>query len=300
MAKIFYKNLSDLQPIEFKYIFDNGEIKNSKLSLNDGYTFYQIDGLKNFQDLTINRETIFILTSTISLQDVFETSKNYKYGQLPGTILLQPQPYILYYAALESSTNTITLKLTGTQFYLSPVDNNIVEIFIEDSYLQIEEEYPFNAYTSIKSLPEENINRQRFECIFDINTSTITFKTLTKDGFRYLAFTPDNILRATGTMFNDSQLNNYIFKCIPITESNINTGIILANPWVTYFSSYEQELENRSLAVNKTYTPSSHFLLHLPVEQTVNTGVGIFNTINLRTGVTPTGGPSPVNNLIEN
>jgi hypothetical protein len=296
MASVIYTSLSTLQPIELKYdFFKDEKIKSSRVSFKDGYTVFQNSGLKNYQDVTINRETTFVLTSAIGLDQLFTSFENYSVGKLPSSFYFQPRSTTLTRAAYNPTTNSIVLSSTGTPFYLSPVPNtNEVELIVNNRYIQVEEKYPFRVTTSIRSLPLVDIQRQRFECTF-IN-STITFKTKTKEGFRYLAFLNDSILRAVGMNFNNSVVNDYIFRYIPVTTNQLNINSELTNSWVTYFLSFEQERENKTVTLNKQYTLPTNLLIDFTVDNATKTGVANINIANLKTGVTPFGGPAPINN----
>jgi hypothetical protein len=301
MASITYTSLSTLQPIELKYQFyTNEELSLDRVSLKDGYTFYQNPSLKGYQDATINQETCLVLTSAIDLNKVFTGTKKYEYGKLPGSILIQPQPTSLYYGYYDELTNSITLNEKGTPLYLSPIpETNEIEIFIDKKILQIEENYPFKAVLSTKSLSQKDIHRQRFICVYQ--NPTITFKTKTKDGFRYLSFNPiDNILRAVGVMFNNSIVNNYVLNCVPVSENELNVNFKSTNNWLTYFFTLDdEENKNTQTTINKNITTTTNLLFNFSVENATKTGLVNINIANLKTNVTPLGGPAPVDNSPE-
>ena len=297
MASIVYKSLSSLQPIELKYqYFKDEEFKNTKTSYKNGYTVFQTPGLQNYQDTAINRGSSFILTSAVNLDQILTSSQNYNIGKLPGTFYIQPENFSIYFGCYSSETNTITLSTVPTPIYLSPIPNtNEVELIVAGRYVQVEEDYPFKVITSSKSLPLVSIHRQRFECVY--NNFTITFKTKTKDGPRYLAFNNDWTMRATGLMFNNSIVSPYVFRCIPITLTEMNINSELKNSWVTYSLSFEQDQDNKTVAINKEFTLPTNLLIDFSVEKAVSTGRANINIANLKTGVTPFGGPAPVSNV---
>lgn len=297
MASITYKSLSSLQPIELKYrYYKDEEIKNTKISFKEGYTFYQNEALLGYQDTTINRESSFVLTSAIPLNNFFTSPETYSLGKLPGSIYLQPRNTIIYYAAYKSSTNSITLSTTGSPLYIMPVPGtNEVEILVDNKYLRVEKDYPFNITTSLRTLPTNSIQRQRFECIYQ--NSFITFKTQTVDGPRYLTFNNDNTLRATGVMFNNSLVNDYVFKAVPVSTNTTTLNFDPINSWLTYYFTFTQEQENKTVTVNKEFLTPTNLLIDFPVEEAVKTGKANINVANLKTQVTPFDGPAPINNL---
>jgi hypothetical protein len=296
MASITYKSLSSLQPIELKYqYFKDENLKVSKTSFQDGYTFYRVEGFENYQDAVINRDSCFVLTSAIKLNNVFEPAKTYVYGELPGTALIQPSTISLYYATHDTVKNEITLALSGTPFYFSPIKNtNEIEILINNQYLQIEETYPYKAYLSFQPLRSEEIKRQRFICIYQ--NKSITFKTLTKDGYRYLAFGSDNVMRAIGVMFNSSAVNNYVFGCVPLTLDSTSINFDPQNSWVTYYLQLNQEKRNKNYSINKEFVIDTNYLVDFPIEEAIRSGKATINIANLKTNVTPLGGPAPIDN----
>lgn len=297
MASITYKSLSSLQPIELKYsYYKDEELKNKKISFKEGYTFYQNDALIGYQDSTINRESSFVLTSAIPLNQLFVSPETYKLGKLPGTVYLQPRNSTIYYAAYNTTTNSITLSTTGSLLYILPIQGtNEVELLMNNQYLQVEENYPFKVITFPRTLPTNDIKRQRFECVFQ--NSLITFKTQTIDGPRYLTFNNDNILRATGVMFNNSLVNDYVFKVIPVSNSSTTINFNPVNSWLTYYFSFTQEQENKTVTINKEFLAPTNMLIDFPVEEAVKTGKANINIANLKTSVTPFDGPAPINNL---
>lgn len=297
MASITYKSLSSLQPIELKYsYYKDEELKNTKISFKEGYTFYQNDALIGYQDATVNRESSFVLTSAIPLNQLFASPETYKLGKLPGTIYLQPRNSTIYYAAYNSSTNSITLSTVGSPLYILPIQGtNKVELLMNNRYLQVEESYPFKVITFPRSLPANDIQRQQFECIYQ--NSLISFKTQTADGPRYLAFNNDNTLRATGVMFNDSLVNDYIFKAVLVSTDTTTINFDPINSWLTYYFTFTQEQENKTVTVNKEFLAPTNMLIDFPVEEAVKTGKANINIANLKTSVTPFDGPAPINNL---
>lgn len=298
MASIIYKSLSSLQPIELKYqYYKDEELKNTKITYKNGYTVFETSGLQNYQDVSINKNTSFVLTSAINLDQIFTSSENYNTGKLPGTFYIQPQNIIVAQAYYDQNTNSIVLSSIGTLFYLSPVPNsNEVELFVNNRYVQVEENYPYKVITSVRTLPLVSVHRQRFECVYSESNSTITFKTKTREGYRYLAFNNDQVMRATGVNFNNTLVNNYVLRCSPLTVNNLKVNSDLKNSWVTYFLSFDQETENKNTTINKQIPIPTNLLIDFPVENAVKTGQAYINIANLKTGVTPFGGPAPIDN----
>ena len=300
MVEITYKSLSSLSPIELKYEYNRDEsLQGNIVTYQDGFSFYELEGLKNFQDVTINRDSVLVLTSAVSLSTVFAPAQDIKLGKLPGTFQLQPRNSTIYYIKYNTEKNTLVKTLTSAStFYIQPLnDSNEVELFVDSKYVQVRANYPYEVYLSERSLDPEEIFRQRFEIVYDNNL--ISIKTKTDQGYRYLAFNKDNILRAVGLVLNETVVNDYVFKCLSISDPNLNRGFTTNNDWVTYYFDTEGKSENKTLTINKNISIPTNLLIDFPLENAAETGIANINIANLKTSLTPAGGPAPVENSYE-
>jgi len=299
MSNVIFKNFANLTPVKLQYEYQKNEPLFGEYKIyNDGLVAYELDGTVNFRDLTLNKNTCFILTSSINLKQLFNTVETKKIGEVSVSILLQPRNSTIYYAKHNIETNTIELSLERSQLFIQSAENNMVEILIDGKYLEISPVYPYTAFLNEKKQGQSLRKYQLFEVFY--NNGLITLKTLTNAGYRYLAFNNDNTLRATGLVLNDSVVNDYIFKCIPITNFNTDFGFIPTNNWITYFYDIESKKENKTLAINKNiFDTNAHYLIEFPYYEAINKGIANLNFINLKTGVTPTGNPAPIDNTYQ-
>jgi len=300
MVEIVYKSLSSLAPIELKYEYNRDEsLQGSIVTYQDGFSFYELEGLKNFQDVTINRDSVLVLTSAVSLSTVFALAQDIKLGKLPGTFQLQPRNSTIYYIKYNTEKNTLVKTLTSAStFFIQPLnDSDEVELFVDSKYVQVRANYPYEVYLSERSLDPEEIFRQRFQIVYDNNF--ISIKTKTDQGYRYLAFNKDNILRAVGLVLNETVVNDYVFKCLSISDPNLNRGFTTNNDWVTYYFDTEGKSENKTLTINKNISTPTNLLIDFPLENAAETGIANINIANLKTSLTPAGGPAPVENSYE-
>jgi len=306
MAEIVYKSLSSLSPIELKYdYYRNEELQSSIKTYRNGVSFYELDGLNNYKDVAINKESCFILTSAVNLNSIFTNQRQLTIGSAPASIQFAVRiadntiPPI-YFAKYNEEENNFQQTLNeASTFYLQPVEGqrNVVEIFVQDKYVQVQESYPYTIITSDRSLDPESLDRQRFEIVYSKSNNTITFKTLTNAGYRFLTFNEDNILRATGLVLNNVIINDYVFSCVPVTDDTLNYGFKPTNNWVTYFYDVESGKDNKNLNVNQDIFPTqTNLLVDFPLEKAAEISEVIINIANLKTAVTPEGGPAPVNN----
>ena len=297
MANVFYKSLSSLSPIILKYQYNrNEELVSSNTFYTNGYNTSNLQSLNRYQDIAINKGTCFVLTSSISLSSFFSAPEENRIGKLPVSILLQPRFSSNFYVTYKENSFSMSLSSDASFFYISEIkDSNQVEIFVNNKILQIEKNYPYQAYLSDRPLYGVNLHRQRFNVVYQNNN--ISFYTLTDSGYRYLALNKyDYTLRATGTLLNNSVYNDYIFNCVPITSTTQQLGFKPTNDWVTYYFDIESGAENKSVAVNKDLNPVSNFLLDFPVETAIKSGTATINIANLKTNTTPTGGPASIDN----
>jgi len=298
MVNIVYKSLSSLSPVELKYEYYRDESLQARTTTyKNGFSFYQLNGLKNFQDITINRGSVLALTEPVNLAQIFNTSNSVTLGKLPGSFQLQPRNRNDYF--VKYAPNTVKFIQTTeppSVFSVQPIDGtNEVELFVDTKYVQVEAEYPYKVYLNERALDFKEINRQRFEIYYD--SGLITIKTKTNAGYRYLAFNNDNTLRAVGLVLNNTVVNDYVFRCHVISSSTLNYGFTPSNDWVTYYFDVEDGSKNKNVSINKTFTSiPTNLLIDFSLKTGTQTGVANINIANLKTSLTPSGGPAPVEN----
>lgn len=298
MASIVYKSLSALTPIELKYeYYKNEDLRAATTTYKSGLSLYRAHGLDNFRDLSINRESCLMLSPALELSAVFTSTKEEVLGKQPGSVQLQARNSLIYYVKYDEENNRFAQKLQeASTFFIQPLaGSNEAEIFVNNKYLQIDEEYPYVARLGNRSLDPESIHRQRFEVTYQ--DGYIMFSTRTNAGYRYLALNNDNILRAVGLVLNESVINDYVFKSVEVTKPTLNQGFAPTNNWVTYYYDIEQEKNNKTVVINKDIKPTkTNLLFDFSLEKAAEQGKININIANLKTGVTPAGGPAPVSN----
>lgn len=296
MSNIQYKTLSDLAPIKLNYTYNTAEtLQDQYISYNTGLNIHFLNGTNSYQDISFNNETCLILTSAVNLKDVFLT-KIFE-NNFFGSVLLKPRNSNIYYVTYNTILNTLDLSLSGTQIYIAPVSGtNEVELFIEKKYLQVEVEYPYNVFLSEKSLDPESIYRQRFT--YNLQNNTITFKTKTNTGDRYIGFDTDNVLRATGCILNESVLNDYVFIVEYVAVNTGEYGFIPNNDYITYYFDFENTTNNKNVTINKTFNDNpNNFLLSFTFNDiNKNDNSTNMNIANLKNIVTPAGGIATIDN----
>jgi len=295
MTTITYKSLTALQPVELNYDFYKTEslIKDTE-SFLEGYSFYSYDCLKKYRDIAVNKNTCFILTDTISLSTIFQPQEELTVGEIPCTVNLQSRNSSIYYLGYDSERNVITQLLTPQNIFITPIENDEVELRVGSLYLQIDEQYPHTVRGSELPLTDDQIYRRRFRWVYQNNT--ISFIVSTNEGYRYLALGPDNILRATGVIIGTRIINDYVFNISRVTDVDLNYNFELKNNWFTYYLDFASQKNNTDLTVNKQFDVPINYLLSFPIQ---NSNSQKINIANLKTGFSPTGNPTPIDNSYE-
>jgi hypothetical protein len=299
MANVVYTSLSSLSPISLKYqYYRNESLVSTVNTYKNGYNVSNLQSLANYQDIAINKSSCFVLTTAVNLSSIFTSPNQINIGALPTSVLLQPRTstgnnYITFtgngFSLLPGSGNSI--------FYISPiVGTNQVNIAINNRYLQVDINYPYNVTASSNVLDPNNTVKQSFNVIYQNNT--ISFYTLTNSGYRYLSFNnTDNTMRATGVVLNNIAYNDYVFNCVPVTNLFSQQGFNPTNDWVTYYFESQTGTNNKTVDVYQDINQlTTNLLIDFPTEIAIDSGVATINIANLKTNVTPAGNPAPVNN----
>jgi hypothetical protein len=300
MANVVYKSLSSLSPIVLQYnYYSNEKLVTTANTFKNGYNVTSLQGLANYQDVAINKSSCFVLTSTVNLSAIFAPLNPLNIGSLPAAVMLQPRFSNTQFVTYNTNTFELNLSSGSSIFCISPIPGTSqVELFVNNKYLQIANSYPYNAILSNVTLPTRDINRQRFNVVYQNNT--ISFYTLTDSGYRYLSFNNfDYTLRATGILLNNSVYNDYVFTCIPITSITQQQGFTPTNDWITYYFDVETKTENKTVTVNKDYDTLTNLLIDFATDSAISSGIANVNIANLKTNLTPTGGPAPLDNTYD-
>lgn len=270
MAKIFFKTFLDLSPLPFKYHFNGEEALNTEtVFYKNGFSAFYIKGLEGFQDTTANKNTSLILSDTQPLSSLFKGSYDvsqphsltlrtipvdqdfyayflkqtfsgkYILQQNTGKIVLKRTPARIQY---DLTTNTFKKSLTESTFYIQKIENSEeVEIFVEGKQVRIQKNYPYTVELRKQETDYNETFLQRFIIYKNSSNNSITIKIKTPDGFRYLGFCSDGVLRATGNKFNPQNIyngssgsNDYVFYYRNVTPDNYSLNFYPNNNWITY------------------------------------------------------------------
>jgi hypothetical protein len=294
MSNIVYKSLSALKPINLNYSYNSTEpLLKQQITYDTGLNTLVLEGTNQFQDVSFNNDTCLVLTSSLNLSAFF-TTKLFE-NNFFGSVILRDRNSDISYVSYNPFLNSLYLSPSASQIYIQPVSGtNEVELKVEKKYIQVKENYPYEIILNDKTLDPESIYRQRF--IINIQNNTISLKTKTDSGYRYLGFCTDGVLRATGTILNNTILNDYIFNVEYVAVNTGVYGFIPVNDYLTYYFDFESGANNKNLIVNKKVDNNpNNFLLSFTFEDINNNNTNI-NIANLKNVVTPGGGLPTINN----
>lgn len=255
------ESLSALAPVEFTYNFNRDEsLAKTFRSYTNGFSYYAHNAFADVKDATFSRKTLLVLTDKKSLYDVFDPdSETLNLGTVAGTIFLK------------NNLNQYVTSLKGTVYVggstplmiaVSPLEtsSNIVELIIDKSRkIIIDKEYPFTARVSNDNLVEEELYRQRFEV--DYSNDKICFKTQTISGPRYLAYTSDQTMRATGLMLNEVVASPYIFSMEYVSDKGLLYNFNAKTSEVTYYNELPTYLNRNTVTVKNETISDTHLLI---------------------------------------
>lgn len=270
MAKIYFKTFLDLAPLPFKYEFNGEEALNTEtVHYKNGITATFLKGLENFQDTTINKNTSLSLTNLQSLSSIFKgpsirpishslalrvtpadtdfypyflnkkSSVGFVLQQNQGKIIIKKEPARVQY---DINTNTFKRSFFESTFFIQKIENSDeVEIFLEGKQVRVQKNYPYTLEIRKQETDYNDLWRQRFYIYKEKNTNSITIKNKTPEGFRYLGFTSDHVLRATGNKNNPLNIHNgtlrhndYVLYYRNISPDTQTINFYPTNNWISY------------------------------------------------------------------
>ena len=254
------RSLSALSPVKLTYKFNKEEkLSNNLTSLNNGLSFYKHGVLLNAKDAVFSNHNLLVLTDNISLKDAFEVdSLDVPVGTIAGSMYLKDSSgrratYI---------KGNICMGGTGKDLIITvvPIENNIVELIVsETKKIMIDEEYPYTAKISSDILVDDKIYRQRFE--MDMKDDLCTFKVMTKEGYRFLSFGVDNVLRAVGIMLNEIKVNSYLFVADFVTNQNLHCGFDAKTSEIKYYNEFALFSNKKTVNIKTEQESNTNLLI---------------------------------------
>lgn len=254
-------SLSALIPVEFTYLYNKEEKLTKNFYLfNNGLSYCTHAILSGLQDIALSKKSLLALTNNISLYDVFDTdSTQINLGTIAGSVYLKSDSKYVTFLKEQLYLGGIGAPLPVT---ISPIEgqNKLVELIINKTHkVTIDEEYPYTARLYSDYLRESKLYRQRFE--IDFADGKISIRTKTKEGWRFLSYGVDNILRAVGLHLNEVKINPYVFDVEPITKSDMQYDFNAKNSEVEYFNELTTTNNLHTLNIKEESISNTHLLV---------------------------------------
>lgn len=266
MVPLAFNSLSALNPVKLVYEFNKAEKMTSNLnSFRNGFSYFKHDALENFQDAAFSNKTCLIVTDNIPLKSVFDDdSKKLEVGVVAGSFYLESSSQ----KQLTVYKDQLFVGGIGSPLLINliPIGDRLVELkYNKSKYIYVDDAYPYTARVSDNSLNSSEINRQRF--VYDFKDGKLSFRTLTKEGWRYLSFGIDQTVRAVGLMLNETTINSYYFTPHFITQSSLVHNFDANNVEVKYFNQLESDNNRETVSVKEIQTSNTNLLITCPTSE---------------------------------
>lgn len=257
-------SLSALTPVEFTYNFNKDEsLAKTFRSHTNGFSYYKHNALTDVKDAVFSKKNFLILTKKKSLFDVFDPdSEILPLGTIAGTVFLKNKlnQYVTSLKGTVYVGGTTPLMIT-----ISPLETSksTVKLVVDKTHrIIIDKEYPYTARVSNDDLLEEDEYRQYFEA--DYANEKICFKTLTKEGWRYLAYNSDQTVRATGLSLNELEISPYVFSMEQVSDKTILYNFNAKTSEVSYFNELTTYLNRNTVTTKNEFENDTHLLVSCP------------------------------------
>ena len=264
-----HQSLSALVPVQIEYQYDNAQkLKTSYSLYSHGVRSYNHELFKNFSDAAISKKTALILTSVKDLKQVFEDPIQIKkVGLIAGNCFLNAvnTPVLIGDTRLKLYNNQLYVGGKGEEVSIQiiPIKENIVRLKVKEFNLQVNENYPYDIVLSPNSLAISDKSREEF--YVDFYSNSITFKTQTKDGWRYVSYDWKNKnLKCVGVHLNSTTLNHYSFIPTFITQPRLQIGFDPTVHEIKYFNEVSDGYRQKTVELLSAIQMDTSLLVSLP------------------------------------
>jgi hypothetical protein len=287
MVPLAFHSLSALRPVKLVYDYNNAEKFTANLSTyKNGFSYYKHDALENAQDAVFSNKTCVIVTDNIPLKQVFESdSKLLTIGTIAGSFYLN-----LSNRKLTTSGDQVFVGGTGAPLLLSlvPLGDNTVELkFGKTHYLQVDAEYPYTARITDNVLDKADLVRQRF--VYDYKDKKISFRTLTKEGWRFLSAGVDQTVRAVGLILNETKVNSYFFEPEFVSNDSIYYNFDAKSSEVKYYNELPSFDNRETVAIKTQQESNTNLLITCPTNEIAKTTEAKVNIALTKSNFSSTG-----------
>lgn len=253
-------SLSALNPVKLTYRHASDEKLASEIILgSNGIVYYKHAIFENFKDASLSRKNCLVLTDVKDLNDVFETQAyNIEFGTIAGCIFLKNSAG-KYLTTLD---NQIYVGGTGQKLFLNVIpsaDGSVYLKFNKTSFVEFDDSYPYPLRISDETIVDEQLYTRKF--YIDYVNGKASFKVKTNEGFRFVSFGVDKVVRAVGLELNDTVVNQYHLNVEFITESSVPYNTDSKMKQVQYFNEFESTDTRKTLEVKSQSDKHTNLLV---------------------------------------
>ena len=287
-------SLSSISPINFVYEYnDNKEtLSNTYIPINNDFGYIKHDALINFKDSALSKKNCLILTTSQSMSGIFQRPANRitkrNFTNTTNTVVLKSENKALVEAngfLYRGGPGGCGMSENGLLVTIVPVGNGYAELRVgKTGYIIIDQEYPFTARLTNDPMDASEFYTRRFK--IEQGKNKISLGILTKEGFRYLAFGNDGVLRAIGLVMNNTVVNSYYFDVeseTATTDEESTYDYTAENPEVKYFNQLLNTTNRSNLNINIHKDVKANMLLTCPTYEMskkpeVNVNIALLRT----------------------
>ena len=292
-------SLSGLVPVKLNYNYNNNEaLTFSPKVYSNQLTYYKYSAFTNIQDVALSKQNALFLTETKPLSNVFEQAeKTSLVGDIAGTFFLTTSSVSL--TASQYLQHNNGLLYFGPPTYeivvlsVIPITSDVVELYTKDGIpIVVDAEYPYTVRVSTLPLAPDEQYRKQF--VFDYANNTISLKTTTSSGSKFISYGVDGILRAIGAMFNKTIISPYLFTPVFITDSSLIIGFDPTSNEVKYYNDLESFKKRATVDIKTKNVAETNLLISCATSDITKDESTNINIALLRTNFTSTGTYAPL------
>ncbi len=148
-------------------------------------------------------------------------------------------------------------------------------------------EYPYTVRVTDNILDSSNLNRQRF--VYDYKDKKLSFRTLTKEGWRFLSAGIDQTVRAVGLILNETKVNSYFFTPQFVSTDNIYYNFDAKSSEVKYFNDLPSYNNKENVAIRAEQESNTNLLITCPTTEIAKTTEAKVNIALTKSNFSSTG-----------
>ena len=275
-------SLSALSPVKFTYKYNSEEkLQKTFSGFRGGFGYYDHALFANFKDAALSKKNCLVLTDVKDLDSIFVQSfQTLSLGTIAATISLKTQNN----QSLTTKDNQVYIGGVGKKLFINivPIENNVVELKVDKTkYVQIDEQYPYTVRLTETILDESERSVRRFEV--DFRNNQISFKAKTNEGYRFLSYGVDRVLRAVGLELNETIVNPYRFVVDSVSNTSLDYDFDPTTSEIKYFNEFLSYDTRQTVDIKTNTEKNTNLFISCPTFElakadTVNLNISLVKT----------------------